>query len=797
MIAILKKEINSFFSSPIAYLVIGIFLVVCGLFLWVFEGQFNIFDFGFADLSPFFLLAPWVFIFLIPAVTMRSFSEERKTGTLELLLVKPLSAMQLVMGKYLGALVLLVLTLLPTLLYVWAISSLGNPEGNYDSGVLLGSYLGLLLLAASYTAIGIFASTLTHNPLIAFILAVFLCFLLYFGLEGLANYNVLGAQDYLLSQLGMQSHYESVSRGVLALKDVLYFLSLILFFLCWTAVRLNRDPKRLRLSVLLLLLGLILINVFAATAPGRIDLTQDQRFTLSETTIRLAEQPQSPVYVEVFLEGEFPGEFRKLQLETRQLLEELNAINSNIQFSFQDPKSEGLPIEEIANRFLEAGMQPARINVRENGKLTEEIIFPWATATHNGQTLPIPLLQNTLGAGPEERVAQSIQSLEYELANAISQLVTPKSKRIAVLKGNGTLEDRYIADLFRSAQQRYYIAPFPVEAIAQNPERALQALKNTFDLLVIAKPTQAFTEEQKFVIDQYIMSGGKGMLLLDAVAMETDSLFASERALAFPRDLNLNDQLFKYGLRINPALVMDMYSAPLTVASGEGSASQYTQLPWPYLPLVTPGDSTLITQGIDRPVKFEYANPIDLLENAVNKTVLLESSALSRVVGTPLEISLSSIGTPPNPNQYQAGPQVLGVLLEGQFTSVFQNRVKPVSLDSLRFRESGTSSLIVFSDGDLIANELDNRGNPMELGLDKFTFQQYGNKELLLNSMDYLIGDRGLINIRNKEIQLAFLDTEKVAAQRGKWQAIALGLPLVFLLIFGLVFNALRKRKYH
>ena len=235
MLAILKKEINSFFASPIGYLVVSLFLVVTGLFLWVFEGEFNIPSSGFADLAPFFLLAPWIFTFLIPAITMRSFSEEQKTGTLELLLTKPISTLQLVLGKYFGALVLIIITIIPTLIYVVAIYQLGNPVGNLDIGVTIGSYVGLILLAASFIAMGVYASTLSDNQIVAFILAVLFCFVFYFGIEGIASYT-----SPFIANFGMQTHYDSISRGVIDTRDLIYFISIIAFFIYLTKSKLEK-----------------------------------------------------------------------------------------------------------------------------------------------------------------------------------------------------------------------------------------------------------------------------------------------------------------------------------------------------------------------------------------------------------------------------------------------------------------------------------------------------------------------------------------------------------------------------
>ncbi len=239
MFAILKKEINSFFASPIGYLVIAVFLLLNGMFLWVFKGDFNILEGGFADLSAFFLLAPWILIFLIPAVTMRSFSDEKKQGTLELLLTKPISHVKIVLGKYFGAFILIIIALIPTLLYVYAISKLGATEGNLDVGSVMGSYFGLLFLVASYTAIGVFSSTLSDNQIVAFIIAVFICFFFYFGFEGLSNYNIFGDAFYI-EKLGMESHFKSMSRGVLDTRDILYFLSITFLFILLTKLNIQK-----------------------------------------------------------------------------------------------------------------------------------------------------------------------------------------------------------------------------------------------------------------------------------------------------------------------------------------------------------------------------------------------------------------------------------------------------------------------------------------------------------------------------------------------------------------------------
>ena len=237
MLAILKKELNSFFATPIGYLVIAVFLIVNGLFLWIFNDDYNILNAGFADLTSFFFISPWLFLFLIPAITMRSFSDEFRLGTIEILKTKPLSNWQIVFGKYVGALVLIVLALIPTLIYVFSIYKLGDPIGNLDTGSTIGSYLGLLFLASAYTSVGIYTSTFSNNQIVAFIIAAAICFFLFYGFEALAD---MGISESLRS-FGMNDHFKSISRGVIDTRDVIYFISITLFFLFLTNLKLATE----------------------------------------------------------------------------------------------------------------------------------------------------------------------------------------------------------------------------------------------------------------------------------------------------------------------------------------------------------------------------------------------------------------------------------------------------------------------------------------------------------------------------------------------------------------------------
>ncbi|MEZ4781891.1 MAG: gliding motility-associated ABC transporter substrate-binding protein GldG [Flavobacteriaceae bacterium] len=783
-----KKEITSFFASPIGYLVLAIFLIINGLFLWLFKNEFNILDYGFADLTSFFTLAPWVLIFLIPAVTMRSFSEEKRQGTLELLLTRPISKLQIVLGKYFGAVVLIVLALIPTLLYVYTVYQLGNPTGNLDLASTIGSYIGLLFLVASYTAIGVFASSLSKNQIVAFIIAVFTCLFFYIGFESLADF-------IAIDDLGMQAHYESISRGIIDTRDLLYFITVTVIFILMTTLGISSEKINFKTvkPVLLIGFGMIVLNVFTQGIYKRFDLTKDKRYTLSKATLDIVNSAKEPIYIDVFLEGDFPSEFRRLQDETRQLLEEFSDENSNIQFGFLNPIEDESVRDQNLQLLNERGLTPMRLSVQENGKSSQEIIIPWALASYGETTVEIPLIKNKIGANQQELVTNSVQHLEYAFADGFSKLIHPKRRKIAVLRGNGQLENKNIADFVTALRDYYYIAPFTLDSIANNAETTLNNLKD-YDLIISAKPTEPFTEEEKYVLDQYTMNGGKSLWLVDQVAIEIDSLFnEAESSLAIPRDLNLTDFFFKYGVRINPVLVNDMYSAPITLAIGEGSATQFQPIQWQYAPLASSTSNHPIVNNLNL-VKFDFANQIDTLPNTVSKTILLKSSPLSKLEGTPKMVSLDDIKSEPNPEEYKNGFQNLAVLLEGNFTSVYNNRVKPVKIDNDK-TESSQTKMIVIADGDVIKNEV-GRNGPLELGFDRGTGQLYGNKEFLLNAMNYLLDDDGLINIRSKEIAIAFMDPQKISAEKTKWQIINIALPLALLGVFGFVFSYFRRKKY-
>ncbi|MBT8234749.1 MAG: gliding motility-associated ABC transporter substrate-binding protein GldG [Bacteroidia bacterium] len=545
-----------------------------------------------------------------------------------------------------------------------------------------------------------------------------------------------------------------------------------------------------------LLLGLVLIvglNGLTSSINPRIDLTADGRYTLSETTRDLVDQIDSPLIIDVLLDGELPPEFARLKIEVSQFLNQLRSQNSLIKTNYVSPLEDAENRPALIAELQSRGLTPANVSVEEEGKTTQELVFPWAMANYKNQTVRIPLLINKLGSTTEDRINASVQELEYAFADALTKLTLEEKKRIAIIKGNGQLDDIYIADLLGELRNYYNLGVVTLDSVATNAQGTLESLKN-FDIAILAKPRLAFTEEEKFVLDQFIVQGGRTVWLLDGARIELDSLLnESGSSIALPNELNINDLLFRYGVRLNPNLVNDMYCTQIVLASGEGSGSQYNPLRWIYHPMVFPGNDHPITENIEA-LRFLFSSSLDTVESNMQKTVLLKSSPLSKSEGIPKLISLELLNSPPDPESYSGGGMPLAVLLEGTVRSAYANRIAPIKLSGVT--DTGPeNAILVVADGDVIKNQL-NEGRPLELGYDKWTNNFYGNKTFLLNAINYMLDEKGLLTLRSRAVNIPTLDIQKVADTRSTWQLINIGLPLLILLGFGLAYKAWRKRKY-
>ena len=543
--------------------------------------------------------------------------------------------------------------------------------------------------------------------------------------------------------------------------------------------------KRLK-HILKLALVLILFNIINQKFYTRIDLTKDNRYTIAKVTEDLINKIDKQLLIKVYLEGDFPSEFKRLQIETRQFLEELSAKNSRIKIQFIRPDNQ-------REKLIKAGMIPSQLTVKEDGILSNAIIFPWAEILYKNKTNKVSLLTNGTAQSQEDQLEKAIENLEFSFSNAIYELQEEKEKKIDVLSGNGELSDVQLYSFLSEVTKKHRLAKFTLDSVTTNPLKTLLDLQQ-FDLTIIAKPTQPFTENEKLVLDQYIINGGKTLWMLENVQADTDSLYNNGSMLAYPRDLNLTDFFFSYGLRVNATLLQDLYAAKIPLATGNiGNKPQFQNLNWFYHPLVSGNPNHAISKNIT-PVRLRFANQIDTLQNNLKKTPLLMSSILTKKVGTPAIIELNSIANEPREEEFSSGFQITGLLTEGLFNSMYTDRVKPFSIHNFR-KKSLYNKMVVISDGDIGRNQLQ-KGKPFDLARDKWTDEQFGNKEFLLNVVDYLLDDNGLIELRNKNIQINLLDKKRAFEERTFWQFINIALPLLILTIFGCMFHYLRKRKY-
>lgn len=557
--------------------------------------------------------------------------------------------------------------------------------------------------------------------------------------------------------------------------------------------------KKILIQNAIMLTILVIINYGAGKYYTRFDLTKDKRYTLSEEALQLIKNVQGIVTIDVFLDGELPGEFRKLRQETKQLLEEIAAVNSDIKFNFINPL-EGYSAEEseqVTRNLLGFGVKPALATIQQAGKNINVTVFPYALILHNDKTVPVALLKTVARSTTEERVNSSIQQLEFQFADGLRKATTEKTKTVAILRDSGELSDKELADFIKTLQQYYRVAPFGIEYITETDSvpasRVLKAL-NEFDLVIEAKPTKPLSESKKYLLDQYLMQGGKLLLAADPIIMENDSLANPEgKAYALARDLNIDIMLFKYGLRLNNGLVKDLRCGPLALATGQGRNTQYEAFDWPYYPISKSLSNNTITKNLED-VKFEYAGTIDTLKNKIKKTILLSTSPDSQIKVLPAIITLSEIDKEIDPLAYQTGEKPLAVLAEGSFTSAYKNAVKPFDLKN-GIDNGAPSTILLIADGDVMKNQID-RGRPQELGYDMRTGSLFGNKEFLINAVNYMLDDAGLIKLRNKNITIPFLNAQKAYNEKTKWQIINIAIPLLFVIAFGFIFNFMRSKKY-
>ncbi|HAO06759.1 MAG TPA: gliding motility-associated ABC transporter substrate-binding protein GldG [Chryseobacterium sp.] len=544
----------------------------------------------------------------------------------------------------------------------------------------------------------------------------------------------------------------------------------------------------------ILLFVVLPLVVILAISGKRLDLTKEKRYTLSDNTVKVLESVNKPLVVDVYLEGDFPASFKQLQSETKFMLEEFRKINPKIDFKFIDP----IKTKMSKDTLMAMGMQPSMLPDIKDGKVSQIMLFPYAVVKYDKRGVSIPLVVQQTGIDADQQLTKSIENLEYNLVSNIKNIAAHKRKKIGILVNQDELNPREFQGFMQLATESYDAGPIIPKNQTELTIADIPTLRQ-MNALVIAKPRKAFTDGEKVILDQYIMNGGKTLWMIDAVNAEMDTLMRSQKVMPFPVDINMTDFFFNYGIRINPALVKDVKKfALLRLVTGEVSGNpQYTSLPWPYFPLGIAENNNPITKNIN-PVKFEFPTSIDTLGGRKNiKTnVLFESSERTLLKQVPNYVDLKEISSVDSLGQMEkpSTPKIYAVSLEGKFNSAYASRIERKSYPNFK-SSSPENKMIVIADGDVGRNKV-LKGEPLPLGVDLLTNEQFGNEQFLRNALDYLLDDSNLMDLRNRNIEERLLDRQRITEEKNNWQWFNLLLPLVIIGILGGLFFWLRKKKF-
>lgn len=562
---------------------------------------------------------------------------------------------------------------------------------------------------------------------------------------------------------------------------------------------------------ILALIVLFGINYLGSIIHARFDLTKEKRYTLSKATKDLLKNLDDDVQVDVFLKGEFPAGFRRLANSTEEFLRLLKDRNgSKIHYRFISPTDE-MPGtgKAYGDTLVGMGAVPINLTVQKKASESSNIIFPVALVHYKGKQSLVNLYPGASGRISQEEINSAEVLMEYQFAKSLDKLMQNRKPGVAYATGNGQPVDSRPYDLLQTLRQDYAFGMFDLQTQPKIPAGV--------DVLLIVKPTLQFTEEEKLKIDQYLMNGGKLLCFIDNLIAEQDSLAYKPETIAFDRNLNLTDQFFKYGFRINTNLVMDLQCdmIPLVVG-GTANNPQFAFLRWNYFPLFLPGDNKILNKNLGY-ISGRFVNSVDTIQVAgVKKTVLLASSPNSRIISTPALISLNENRNVPEDEKFRQNAIPVAMLLEGKFTSLYKNRISKTQLDTLASHginyksESGTDSkIIVVGDGDMVLNDITPDAGPLPMGWNKYTYREYqnqteygkafvpvANREFLLNCVEYLVNNPAISETRNKDIVLRLLDGKKIEAQKSTWQFINIALPVLLVILAGWIYQQIRKRKY-
>ena len=558
------------------------------------------------------------------------------------------------------------------------------------------------------------------------------------------------------------------------------------------------------------LLIIVLLNVIGSFLFTRLDLTSERRYSLSDSTKKMLRELDDLVYFKVYLEGDFPAGFKRLRNETREMLDEFRAYSDNIQFEFINPS--GSPDKSERNnlyqKLVTAGLNPTDLQVKTNDGTSRQVIFPGAIVNYKNKELPLELLNSQIGVAPEQVLNNSVQQLEYNISSVIRKLSVPVKPNIAFIYGHGELPEIETADIRRALSEYYTVDRIKIDGKLNSltetdtKDTLNVSTRNKYKAIIIARPESSYSEIDKFIIDQFVMRGGKVLWLINPVSATMDSLQRSRQTVGIVNETNLEDQLFNYGVRMNGNLVVDINCLPIPMVTGmTGNQPQTSFVPWFFFPIIMPTSQHSIVRNLNG-VKCEFVSSLDTIQKVgVKKTYLLTTSQYSRKLTAPVMISLNMARQDADPAQFNQPFQNVAVLLEGRFESLFLNRIPPtIAQDRIGFlSKSENTSMIVVADGDIIKNQVSfgqSGYEPLPLGFDRYTRQSFGNKDFIMNAVNYLCDDSGLFSARSRELKLRMLDSTRVKNEKLKWQLINVIFPVLLVLLFGLAWHLRRRHRY-
>lgn len=573
----------------------------------------------------------------------------------------------------------------------------------------------------------------------------------------------------------------------------------------------RKNIKKTHIITFLMIVALlIIVNVIGTYVFTRFDLTSEKRYSLSDASKDILKNLDDYVYFRVYLEGEFPAGFKKLRRETKEMLDEFRAYSKFIDYEFINPSESDDPAErnETYRILVDQGLSPRDLIEQTNEGREQRIIFPGALVNYRDKEIAVDFLENQLDQSAEDVLNNSSQNLEFKLADAIKKVSTLRKPSIAFIEGHGELSEKEVYDLTQTLNKNYNVERIELGAQIGSLTRRTEPDKNgeirvltNYEAIVIAKPTMPFEEKEKFIIDQYIMHGGKVLWLLDPVLASMDSLQMAESTVGVDQNLNLDDQLFKYGVRLNKNLLLDINSVPIPLVTGQsGGQPQMEFFPWYYFPLLSQASDHPLVRNMNA-IKGEFVSSIDsTFASGIKKIPLLKTSNYTKISGTPVYITLAMLRDKPTEQMFPSKSQNAAYLLSGNFESLYTNRMPPEILDAeeIGFIDvSKPTSMIVVADGDMAKNQFHNtKGYPLPLGFDQYTKATYGNKDFLINAISYLVDGEGMISIRSRELKIRLLDKLKVNESRLKWQLINILVPLGIVIFFGILLSLLRKRRF-